>query len=145
MARHVLIRTHAALERARAVGRGNTRSVVLYDQGQSLARTCALVTAGREAYPAAAPLAGVVEQVPDELREVAAITDEQCCGRDRELERQILARVHLQQRAAQFGRHLRDLHRRLPEQCPAGSGGTLQLVLDDAGHAVELRSTLLKV
>src|SRR6202043_1418746 len=122
-----------------AVGRGNTRSVVLYDQVEALARTCALDTARREAHPAAAPLAGVIEQVPDELREVAAITDEQCCGRDRELERQILARVHLQQRAAQFGRHLRDLHRCLPEQRATGCGGPLQLVLDDAGHAVDLR------
>ena len=93
---------------------------------------------GPQPHAAAAPLAGVVEQVAQQLGEIAAIADElgiraRCQARSTGPCRRGPAAAC---RAAP--RDLRHLDRRLPEQRPTGGGGALQLVLDDAAHAIDL-------
>src|SRR5581483_1421992 len=76
----------------------------------------------------------------EQLGEIAAITDEVHSGGDCELDREILARIHLQQRHAQLACDRRNLHGSLAEERTAGRGRPFELMLDDAAHAVDLRA-----
>ena len=67
-----------------------------------------------------------------------AIAEELQAGRDLDLDREVLAAMHARQRPAQLLRDGLDVDRRLAEQLAAARGGAMQLVLDDAVHAIDL-------
>ncbi len=104
VAGHVLVRAHPAPQHARAILGRDPRAVVLDDEAQAVARVRLRIGGGREPHAAAAPLAGVVEQVAEQLGEVAAVADELRAGGHCELEREVLARIDLQQRDPQLAR-----------------------------------------
>jgi hypothetical protein len=130
--------SHPTLQHPLAVRLRDPRAVVLNLQHQPLARTRALGGAGRETHPASTPLAGVIQKIAENFGEIAAVADELTRRRDHELERQILVRIHMQQRAAQRRCHLRHFDRRLPDERPARGRRALQLVFDNARHAIDL-------
>src|ERR1700737_2129562 len=96
MARHCLIGTDSALAYADAIFGRDAWSIVLHDDTESLARRETAVNGCCHAHNPAAPLASIVEYIAEQLRQIPAITDELTRGRNHQLDRQILARIHLQ-------------------------------------------------
>ena len=68
VAGHVLVRTHAALEYPLAVRGRDAGPIILDGKGQPLARAGARIHARAQPHAAAAPLAGIVEQVAEKLQ-----------------------------------------------------------------------------
>ena len=78
MARYFLVRPHAAAE-ARERGRLGDPGAVVLDHdaaGRSRGASIRVESRGDAEHPAAAPFAGVVEQIAQQLREIAAVADE---------------------------------------------------------------------
>jgi hypothetical protein len=88
----------------------------------------------------AAPLAGVIDEVTQQFREVPAIPDKLALPLNDQLNRQVLPGIHLQQGGPQVDGNLHHINRRLPEKRATRGRRSLELMRDDVFHPVDLRS-----
>ena len=126
-----------ARDRVREMPGPSSSTTMLQTARARCRRRASTLTAMRTS--TAAPFARVVEQVAQQLGQVAAVADELRLGRDRGLEREILvARRPSSARRAARATIGATSTGAWPSSAPPDGRGAFQLVLDDAGHAVDL-------
>ena len=117
---------------------GDTGAIVLDHDREPAWRLARAVEPRTDQDAVAAPLAGVVEYVADQLEDVAGIAQEAERRGHVQVDAQILAGVHLQQCRAQVGHQGQYRNAGLSERCPAAGRGAFELVIDDLRNPVDL-------
>src|ERR1019366_2670149 len=75
MTRHLLVGAHATLNDAHPVGRGDARTVVLDHDRQPLRQRARAIQLRTDRDARAAPFAGVIEHVTEQLEDIAGIAE----------------------------------------------------------------------